>query len=169
MGFDFLPKPDRSLVYYELGFVGQNNPEGTGRFVRQLKEEVVVRSPYDAAQHLLTNVFTPFEAFDQEELWLLLFNNKQRITYEAMVYRGTVNSINIRLAEIFKEPIRVNAPALLLSHCHPSGSCEPSPEDIRLTQDAVQAGNLLGIEVLDHLVIGDNIWFSLKEKGMGFD
>jgi len=167
MGFDFISKPDRSLVYYELGFVGQNDPD-SGRFVRQLREEIVVRSPQDAAHHLLTNVFHPFESFDQEELWCLLFNSKQRITHEAMVYRGTVNSINIRLAEIFKEPIRVNAPALLLAHCHPSGDSVPSPEDVRFTEDAVKAGTLLGIDVLDHIVVGNGHWLSLKEKGMGF-
>jgi hypothetical protein len=59
MGFDFRPKPDRSLVYYELGFAGQDNPEGTSRFVRQLKEQVLIRSPNDAADHLMRNVFFP--------------------------------------------------------------------------------------------------------------
>jgi DNA repair protein RadC len=171
--FDFRRRLDRSLVYYELGFVGREQQERSGerlepRFVRQLQEEVVIRSPQDAAQHLLTNVFSPFEAFDQEELWALILNTKNLITHEAMIYRGTVNNINIRLAEIFKEPIRLNAPALILSHCHPSGSVEPSPEDIRLTQEAVQAGKLLGIDLLDHLIIGKDSFLSLKQEKLGF-
>lgn len=167
--FDFGRRLDRSLVYYEMGFIGQaHQEEGAGRFVRQLREEVVVRSPQDAAQHLLASVFVPFEAFDQEELLVLLLNTKNRITHEAMVYRGTVNSIHIRLAEIFKEPIRLNAPALILSHCHPSGSVELSPDDVAMTQSAVQAGKLLGIDVLDHIVVGKDVWLSLKEQGLGF-
>ncbi|KKM67148.1 hypothetical protein LCGC14_1474070 [marine sediment metagenome] len=73
LGFDFGRRPDRSLVYYELGFAGhEHQKEGAGRFVRQLREEVLIRSPYDAAQHLLINIFVPFEAFDQEELWSLI-------------------------------------------------------------------------------------------------
>ncbi|KKL15794.1 hypothetical protein LCGC14_2502020 [marine sediment metagenome] len=167
--FDFGRKPDRSLVYYELGFAGQEHQEeGAGRFVRQLREEVLIRSPYDAAQHLLRNVFAPFEAFDQEELWSLILNTKNRITHEAMVYRGTVNSINVRPAELFKEAVRVNAPALILSHVHPSGSTEPSPQDIQVTEQAIAAGKLLGIDVLDHIIVGKDIWLSLKERRLGF-
>ena len=118
--FDFGRKPDRSLVYYELGFMGSELSQGIGRFIRQVREEVVIRSPQDAAQHLMTSVFTPFEAFDQEELWCLLLNTKNRITHETMVYRGTVNTVYIRPAELFKEAVKANAPALLLSHVHPA-------------------------------------------------
>ena len=128
----------------------------------------MIRSPFDAAQHLLTQVYVPFEAFDQEELFVLLLNSKHRITHEALVYRGTVNSIYIRPAELFKAAVRVNAPALLLSHVHPSGSAEPSPEDVRVTEEAVVAGKLLGIDVLDHLIIGRGSWVSLREQGLGF-
>jgi DNA repair protein RadC len=167
--FDFGRKPDRALVYYELGFVGREQLEGgVGRFVRQLREEVVVRSPQDAAQHLLTNVFSPFEAFDQEELWCLLLNTKNRITHEAMVYRGTIDTVYIRPAELFKGAVRVNAPAILLAHIHPSGDPTPSPQDVRVTEEAVQAGKLLDIAVLDHLVVGKEVWVSLKERGKGF-
>jgi DNA repair protein RadC len=104
----------------------ESQPEGTGRFVRQVREEIVVRSPYDAAHHLMSRIFTPIDAFDQEDLYGLLLNTKNRITHEAMVYRATVSTIYIRPAELFKEVVGVNAPALLLSHCHPSGSAERS-------------------------------------------
>ena len=169
MGFDFVQRPDHSLVYYELGFMGSENPESIGRFIRQVREEVVVRSPQDAAQHLITSVFTPFEAFDQEEVWCLLLNTKNRITHEAMAYRGTVNTVYIRPAELFKEAVRVNAPALILSHCHPSGAIEPSPEDVQMTVTACQAGKLLGIEVMDHIIVGKNRSISLREKKLGFE
>ncbi len=167
--FDFGRKPDRSLVYYEMGFAGhEHQEEGASRFVRQLREEVLIRSPYDAAEHLMRSVFSPFEAFDQEELWGLILNTKNRITHETMIYRGTVNSINIRPAELFKESVRLNAPSLILSHVHPSSDPSPSPADIRVTEDAVAAGKLLGIELLDHLIIGKDTWVSLKEKSLGF-
>jgi DNA repair protein RadC len=166
--FDFGRK-DEPSIYYELGFAGHENRQDTGRFVRKLKEEVQIRSPNDAAAHLLKHVFTPFEAFSQEELWCLLLNTKNLITHEVMVYRGTVDTVYIRPAELFKEAVRVNAPALLLSHVHPSGNTEPSPEDIRVTQDAHQAGQLLGINVLDHIIIGNGVWASLKERRLGFE
>ena len=166
--FDFGRRPDSSQVFYEIGFVG-GEQQGSGRFVRAVREEVIVRSPLEAAQHLLHHVYTPpFEAYDQEELWVLCLNTKHRITHEVMVYRGTVNSIYIRPAELFKEAVRVNAPALLLSHVHPSGNADPSPEDIRVTEESVQAGKLLGIDVLDHIIVAREGWVSLKEKGLGF-
>jgi DNA repair protein RadC len=166
--FDFGRKEEPS-IYYELGFAGHESQEDTGRFVRKLKEEVQIRSPNDAATHLLTHVFTPFEAFDQEELWTLLLNTKNLITHEVMIYRGTVDTVYIRPAELFKEAVRVNAPALLLAHIHPSGITEPSPQDIRVTQDAHQAGQLLGINVLDHIIIGNGVWTSLREQKLGFE
>ena len=85
-----------------------------------------------------------------------------------MVYRGTINTVYIRPAEVFKEAVRVNAPALLLSHVHPSGDPTPSPEDVRVTEEVVQAGKLLNISVLDHIVVGKDVWISLKERGLGF-
>lgn len=71
------------------------------RFVRMVREEVFVRSPDDAANHLLRKIHTPFDQFDQEELWTLLLNTKNRVTHEVLVYRGTLNMVQIRLAEVF--------------------------------------------------------------------
>lgn len=168
--FEFGRRHDQAQPFYEISLAGNRDEiEGSGRFVRTVKEEVIVRAPSDAVQYLRNHVYTSaLEAIDQEELWCLLFNTRSRITHEVMVYRGTVNTIYIRPAELFKEAVRVNAPALLLSHIHPSGSPDPSPEDIRTTQDAFQAGKLLGIEVLDHIIIAGEKWVSLKEKRLGF-
>lgn len=167
--FEFGRKADSSTIYYEIGFAGHENPEAkTSRFVRMVKEEIVIRTPANAAEHLLTHVFTPFDAFDQEELWVVLLNTARRITHEAMIYRGTVNAIHVRPAEMFKEAVRVNAPAMLLSHIHPSGQIEPSSEDVQVTHEAFQAGKLLGIDVLDHIIIGREAWTSLRERGLGF-
>lgn len=149
-----------------LDLVGQ--AVDTGRFVRAVQEEVTVRSPSEAAHHLLGQIYRPFEQFVQEEFWVLLLNTKHRVTHEAMVYRGTANTIYVRVAEIFKDAIRHNATSIVLSHCHPSGDPTPSPEDVRVTEMANEAGRLLDIDLLDHIVVGNGRWVSMKERGLGF-
>lgn len=133
-----------------------------------VREEVEVISPQAAGRYLLEKVFTPFELFDQEETWVLLLNTKHKITHEAMVYRGTVNSAIIRPLEIFKPAAQINATAIVLSHNHPSGDPSPSPEDIAVTRSIYQASQILGVEFLDHIVIGKDRWVSLKNMRLGF-
>ena len=157
---DVTPKGFRGLGWEEA--------QRLSRFVREAREGTQIKSPADAAQYLTEKVYTHFEDFEQEEFWTLLLDTRNRVTYEVMVYRGTINSIHIREAELFKEPIRLNAPALILSHIHPSGDPSPSPEDVHVTHDANQAAKLLGIDLLDHIIVGKDAWVSLKEKGLGF-
>ena len=135
-------------------FVGRRSEFGSpsgglGRFVREVRERVQVTMPAVAARYLMDNIYTPFDKFDQEELWVLLLNNKNWITHEAMVYRGTINTMYVREAELLKEAVRINAPALILSHCHPSTDPNPSPEDVQVTARTYQAAGLLGLELLD--------------------
>jgi DNA repair protein RadC len=139
-----------------------------GRFVREVKESVQVIAPNIAGQYLLERVFTPFDQFDQEETWVLLLNTKNWITHEVMVYRGTVNSAIIRPAEIYKPAVRVNASAIIMAHNHPSTDPTPSPEDIAVTRLIEQAGLQLGIDFLDHIVVGLNRWVSLRDQRTGF-
>lgn len=140
-----------------------------GRFVREVKENVQITSPKAAADYLQTNVYVPFEQFDQEEMWVMLLNTKNIITHVAMVYRGTLNSAVVRVAEIFKEAVRVNASGLIMSHCHPSGDPTPSPEDVLITSQAVEAAAVLSIAFEDHIIVGKEGWVSLREHGLGFD
>ena len=84
------------------------------------------------------------------------------------MYRGTVNTMYVRVAEVFREAIRLNAVGIILSHCHPSGEPTPSPEDVRVTELAVAAGKLLEITVLDHIIVGAGRWVSMKERQLGF-
>ena len=142
---------------------------GLDRFVTKVEENLVVRTPSDAGYFLLREVFNPFEAFEQEELHVLMLNYKHRLTHVAMVYRGTVNSIFVREAEILRPAVRLNATSILVAHNHPSGLPEPSAEDVRMTEALVQAGRLLKIELLDHLIIGNGRWVSLKERKLGFE
>jgi DNA repair protein RadC len=102
-------------------------------------------------------------------MWVLLLDSKCRITHEVMVYRGQVGQISIRGAELLKEAVRVNAPALILSYCHPGDDPTPSPEDVGGTGLINEADKLLGIDLLDHIVVGKDSWVSLKEQGLRFE
>jgi len=171
LGFDKDLKPTVPQHVTPEDFAGLEFDKGEklGRFVREVRERVCIKSPNDAAQYLLTEVYVPFEDFDQEEMWTLLLNAKNQVTHKVMVYRGQVGQISIRGAEPLKEAVRVNAPALILSHCHPSGDPTPSPEDVTITGLINEVANLLGLELLDHIVVGKDSWVSLKERGLGFE
>ena len=107
-------------------------------------------------------------ALEQEHLRVILLDRRNRVMETVEVYKGSVNSSQVRVGEVFKEAIRKNASALVVIHNHPSGDPTPSPDDVAVTRAIVQAGKLLDVEVLDHLVIGQGKWVSLKERGLGF-
>ena len=85
-----------------------------------------------------------------------------------MVYSGVLDRAMIRTGEVYKEAIKRNAAAIVGCHNHPSQDCTPSPEDVLVTVKIVEAGELLDVECLDHLVIGQGKWVSMREKGLGF-
>jgi DNA repair protein RadC len=99
-----------------------------------------------------------------------LLNTKNHVIGSHDVYRGSLNTAVVRVGELFREAIRQNCAALVLVHNHPSGDPTPSPEDVNLTRQVVEAGTLLDVSVLDHLVIGSGQpgFVSLKERGLGF-
>ena len=107
-------------------------------------------------------------ALEQEHLRVLLLDRRNRVLEVVEVYKGSVNSSQVRVGELFKDAIRANASAVIVAHNHPSGDPTPSPDDVAVTRAIVQAGKLLDIDVLDHLVIGQGRWVSLKERGLGF-
>jgi len=123
-----------------------------------------ITSPADAAGLLLHEM----DGLDQEHLVVISLDTKNRVLSQETLYIGNVNASIIRVSEIFRLAIRQNAPAIIISHNHPSGDPDPSPEDVRVTRQIVEAGKLLDIEVLDHLVIGHQRYVSLKERGLGF-
>lgn len=105
---------------------------------------------------------------EREAVVVALLTRKQRLIAVTPVYQGNVAGTSVRIGELFTEAIRRNAAGILLAHNHPSGDPEPSPDDIRTTRDAVAAGQLLGVGVIDHLVIGTGRWVSLRERGVVF-
>jgi DNA repair protein RadC len=128
------------------------------------EERPAINSPRDAADLVLYEM----GALEQEELRVFLLDIRNRVDRILTVYKGSLNSSQVRVGELFKMAIRANAAAIILAHNHPSGDPSPSPEDVALTRAVVQAGKLLDVDVLDHLVIGKGNYTSLKEKGLGF-
>jgi DNA repair protein RadC len=127
-------------------------------------ERPVIKSPADAA----ALVQYEMSALEKEQMRVILLDTRNRVIEITEVVNGTVNSAHLRMAEIFTPAVRRNVPFILLVHNHPSGDPTPSPEDVALTRAALQAGKLLDIEVLDHIIIGvgQNRWVSLKERGL---
>lgn len=127
------------------------------------EERLQVRSPADVANLLMLEM----SLLEQEQLRIVLMDTKNFVTKIHTLYTGSLNSAMVRISEVFREPIRANSAAIAVAHNHPSGDPTPSPEDVRVTEMIVQAGALLDIDVLDHLIIGRNRFVSMKERGLG--
>jgi DNA repair protein RadC len=128
------------------------------------EERPSIHSPADAA------ALVKFEmsALEQEELRIILLDIRNRVEHILTIYRGSLNSSQVRVGELFKTAIRRNAAALIVVHNHPSGDPTPSPDDVAVTRELIKAGELLGIKVLDHIIIGQGSHVSMKEQGLGF-
>lgn len=100
----------------------------------------------------------------QEQVRVVLLDTRCRVLDMVLVYQGNISSVSFRAAEVLREAVITNAPSLVLVHNHPSGDPEPSPPDIALTKELVKAGDLLGIEVSDHVIVGRDAFVSLKER-----
>jgi len=96
-------------------------------------------------------------------------DTRNRVTDRETLYKGSLNTSLVRTAEVFRGAVRRNCAAVIVAHNHPSGDPNPSPEDVALTRRLVDAGKLLEIAVLDHLIIGENRFVSLRERALGFD
>lgn len=124
-----------------------------------------IRTPADAANLLMPEM----GLLEQEQMRTILLDTKNRVIAIPTIYVGSVNTTMIRVAELFREAIRRNCPSLIAVHNHPSGDPTPSPEDVAVTRQIVDAGKLMDVEVLDHVIIGGTTRFvSLKERGLGF-
>lgn len=110
-------------------------------------------------------LLTDMADLEQETLRVLLLDTRGRVLTIHTLYMGNVNTTLVRPGEIFREAIRRNAVSLIVAHNHPSGDPTPSAEDLAITRDLIAAGRLLGIEVLDHLIIGQGRYVSLREQG----
>jgi len=128
-------------------------------------ERVTIKSPADAANLVMYDM----AALEQEYLFVILLDTRNRVIGKPLeVYHGSLNTSLIRVGEVFRDAVKANAAALIVAHNHPSGDPSPSPEDVAVTRALVEAGRLLDIDVVDHLVIGQHRFVSLKERGLGF-
>lgn len=129
------------------------------------EERPTINSPADAA----ALVQYEMGLLEQEHLRVILLDQRNRVLDIVEVYQGSVNSAQVRIAEVFKPAVARMAPSIIVVHSHPSGDPTPSPEDVAVTRAIVQGGKLLDITTLDHLIIGQaGRWVSLKERGLGF-
>jgi DNA repair protein RadC len=129
----------------------------TGRFT--------VRTPRDLADRLVLQM----GRLEREELRVVLLNAKNQVLGIRTVYQGNVSTALVRIGELFRDAVRQSAAGVILVHNHPSGDPTPSPDDLHLTAEAVAAGRLLDVPVLDHLVIGHDAFVSLRDRGVTFE
>lgn len=136
------------------------------RSVYKQEREHQIKSPSDAAQFLAALIGNS----EQELFVVLCLDTRNRVIANDILYKGTVNTSLVRTAEVFRGAIRRNSTGVIISHNHPSGDPEPSPEDINLTRRLVDAGKLLEVDILDHIVVGSfNRYMSMRERNYHID
>jgi DNA repair protein RadC len=128
------------------------------------EDRPAINSPKDAADLVLYEM----SILEQEEFRVMLLDRRNKVMETNTLYRGSVSSSQIRIGEVFKEAVRKNSSSIIIIHNHPTGDPTPSTDDISVTRAIIQAGKILDIEVLDHIVIGSGIFASMKEKGLCF-
>jgi DNA repair protein RadC len=128
------------------------------------EERSTINCPADAAALVVYEM----SALEQEHLRVILLDTRNHVLDIVEIYKGSVNSSQVHVGELFKPAVRRNATAIIVVHNHPSGDPTPSPDDVAVTRAIVQAGRLLDGDVLDHMIVGQGRWVSLKERGLGF-
>ncbi|MBM7578830.1 RadC family protein [Jeotgalibacillus terrae] len=125
------------------------------------EDRFTIRSPEDGASFLMDEL----RFLTQEHFVALYLNTKNQIIHQQTIFIGSLNSSIVHPREVFKEAFKRSAASIICAHNHPSGDPAPSKEDIDVTRRLVECGKMIGIEVLDHLIIGEKKYVSLKEKG----
>ncbi|SDM98514.1 RadC family protein [Sediminibacillus halophilus] len=125
------------------------------------EERYVIRSPEDGADYIMEEM----RNLNQEHFVCLFLNTKNQILHRQTIFIGSLNASIVHPREVFREAVKRSAASIICAHNHPSGDPSPSQEDIHVTKRLSECGKMIGIELLDHLVIGDRKFVSLKEKG----
>lgn len=145
------------LAAFELGRRSQFGAAASSRWT--------IRAPRDIADRLLADM----AGLEREELRVLLLNAKNTVLRQSTVYVGNVSAALVRVAELFRDAVRTHAAGLIVVHNHPSGDPEPSADDLHLTAEAIAAGRLLDIPLLDHVILAGDGYVSLRDRGIAFD
>lgn len=127
-------------------------------------ERPQIKSPADAANLLMGEM----GLLEQEAMRVVLLDTRNRVQGIHTVYQGSLNTTMVRICEVFREAIRNNSAAIIVAHNHPSNDISHSPEDAAITKQIIEAGKLMDIQVLDHLILGRSAYTSLRERGVGF-
>ncbi|PEC19515.1 DNA repair protein RadC [Bacillus cereus] len=147
-----IAKASQLMAAFELG----------RRMVRlEYQNRYSIRSPEDCARYMMEEM----RFLQQEHFVCLYLNTKNQVIHRQTIFIGSLNTSIVHLREVFKEAFRRAAASIICLHNHPSGDPTPSREDIEVTKRLVECGRIIGIEVLDHIIIGDHKFVSLKEKG----
>lgn len=128
---------------------------------QQTEERYTIRSPQDAASYLMPDM----TSLKQEHFVVLFLNVKNQVLHKQTIFIGSLNASIVHPREIFREAVKRSAASIICAHNHPSGNPSPSSEDIDVTKRLIESGLIMGIEILDHVIIGDHKFISLKEKG----
>lgn len=128
---------------------------------KQTDTKYTIRSPKDAANYLMADM----TSLKQEHFVVLFLNIKNQVMHKQTIFVGSLNASIVHPREIFREAVRRSSASIVCAHNHPSGNPSPSPEDIAVTKRLMEAGSIIGIELLDHIIIGDHQFISLNEKG----
>ncbi len=129
--------------------------------VLSVESRMCIRSPQDVSNLLMAEM----RDLKKEHLKSILLDTKNRVLKAVTVSVGILDSSLVHPREVFKDAILASAASIIVAHNHPSGDPTPSQEDINVTKRLHEAGKIMGIELLDHIVLGDNRWVSLKERG----
>ncbi|RDY66064.1 DNA repair protein RadC [Halobacillus litoralis] len=134
-----------------------------GKRMQKMKpvERYMIRSPEDGADFIMEEM----RDLKQEHFICLFLNTKNQVLHRQTIFIGSLNASIVHPREVFKEAVKRSAASIICAHNHPSGDPTPSQEDIQVTRRLKECGKMIGIELLDHLVIGDRKFISLKEKG----
>lgn len=134
-----------------------------GKRMNQYKpnDRYIIRSPEDGADYVMEEM----RSLAQEHFVVLFLNTKNQIIHRQTIFIGSLNASIVHPREIYREAVKRSAASIICAHNHPSGDPTPSQEDIHVTRRLVESGKMIGIELLDHLIIGDRKFISLKEKG----
>ena len=124
--------------------------------------KIRVTSPSIAANYVLSEM----SVLEQEHFRIMTLNTKKEINFIREISKGTINMTIVHSREVFRAAISDNAHSIILLHNHPTGDPSPSKEDIKLTKNLLEASKIIGIDILDHIIIGDNKYFSFLEEGL---
>lgn len=128
---------------------------------RPVNGPTVIRSPRDVADYMMEEM----RYLAQEHFVVLFLNTKNHVLGHETIFVGSLNASIVHPREVFQAALRRNCASIICLHNHPSGDPNPSPEDAEVTRRLVEAGKIIGIEVLDHVIIGNGCYTSMREKG----